>query len=394
MAESKTAREPLGLETLGASPDRGFLPMEDPCVELPLHYGVLQELAADLPKRLLAGKLRSAIEGLPVLDMSGLSRDGDRRCAMRVLSYLGHAYVWGEPEPADRLPASIARPWAQVAEALGRPPVLSYASYALDNWRRMDRDGPISTDNIKIVQNFLGGADEDWFISIHVEIEALAAPIVASVEQVWEAIDKEDTDGLCTCLAVIAAALERMFATLQRMTDHCDPYIYFRRVRPFIHGWKDQPALPKGLVYAGVPAFAESPQQFRGETGAQSSIVPLIDALIGVAHESDPLRVYLDEMRSYMPPGHRRLCAAVDARGSVREMVAAAGSAELREAYDACVSWLEAFRGLHLDYAGRYIHSQAQTGSSNPTEVGTGGTPFMRYLAKHRDETARHRLGD
>ena len=183
MAETETAREPLGLEALGASPERGFLPVEDPCVELPLRYGALHELAADLPKRLLAGRLRAAVESLPVLDMAGLARDRDRRCAMRVLSYLGHAYVWGEPEPAQRLPASIARPWAQVAEALGRPPVLSYASYALDNWRRIDREGPISTDNIEIVQNFLGGADEDWFISIHVEIEALAAPIVASVEK-------------------------------------------------------------------------------------------------------------------------------------------------------------------------------------------------------------------
>lgn len=388
-----TSREPLGLSTLGVSLERGFLPAEDPVVELPLRFGVLHELASELPKRLLTGKLRSAVEGLPVLDMTSLSRDGDRRCAMRMLSFLAHAYVWGEPEPAVRLPASLARPWCQVADALGRPPVLSYASYALDNWRRIDRNGPIAIDNIEILQNFLGGADEDWFILNHVEIEALAAPIVASLEPAWESLDKEDEDGLCTCLAVIAAALQRMFATLQRIPEYCDPYIYFRRVRPFIHGWKDQPALPRGLVYGGVPAFSESPQSFRGETGAQSTIVPLIDALLGVAHESDPLRIYLDELRTYMPPGHRRLLAVVEARGGVREAVAGSSSAELCEAYDGCVSWLEAFRGLHLDYAGRYIHSQVRGGAANPSDVGTGGTPFMRYLAKHRDETARHTLG-
>jgi indoleamine 2,3-dioxygenase len=71
--------------------------------------------------------------------------------------------------------------------------------------------------------------------------------------------------------------------------------------------------------------------------------------------------------------------------------VLASSDAELRSAYDECVRWLESFRSTHLDYAARYIHQQLPTGGANPTSVGTGGTPFMAYLRKHRDETARHR---
>jgi indoleamine 2,3-dioxygenase len=67
------------------------------------------------------------------------------------------------------------------------------------------------------------------------------------------------------------------------------------------------------------------------------------------------------------------------------------GHPELAESYDACLHWLEAFRSLHLEYAASYIHAQAG-GGANPSDVGTGGTPFMRYLAKHRDETARQRV--
>jgi indoleamine 2,3-dioxygenase len=208
-----------------------------------------------------------------------------------------------------------------------------------------------------------------------------------------EAASRGDGAALTTRLEEVASAIEAMLATLRRMPERCDPYVYFSRVRPFIHGWKNHPALPTGVAYPGV-AELSGPQQLRGETGAQSAIVPVLDALLGVAHAPDPLREYLDEMRAYMPPPHRAFLEHVETHGSVRGAVCElrAIRPELAEAYDACLHWLEAFRSLHLEYAARYIHAQSG-GGANPSDVGTGGTPFMKYLAKHRDETAGHRLG-
>ncbi|TMA31601.1 MAG: hypothetical protein E6J87_15300 [Deltaproteobacteria bacterium] len=383
----------VDLKHYEVSAERGFLPEPDPEPALPAPLALWQELAAELPKRLAAQRLRTAVRTLPLFDLAALRSPAEERAAMRVLSFLGHAFVWegGAPDPV--LPRQLAQPWCVIARRLGRPPVLSYATYALDNWRRFDPYGPLRVENLAILQNFLGGQDEDWFILIHVEIEALAARALRAAPGARDAASRGDGAALTARLEEVAAALEAMLASLRRMPERCDPYVYFTRVRPFIHGWKNHPALPNGVVYEGVAELL-APQRLRGETGAQSTIVPALDALLGVAHAPDPLREYLDEMRGYMPPRHRAFLEHVEegscVRGAVRELRSA--RPELAEAYDACLRWLEAFRTLHLDYAAKYIDAQAG-GGANPSDVGTGGTPFMKYLAKHRDETASHRLG-
>ncbi len=101
---------------------------------------------------------------------------------MLLLSYIAHAYVWGDPSfTPSTLPAKIARPWAAVAAALDVPPVLNYACYVLLNWRRIDPQGPIALGNITSLANFTGGTDEEWFRMVHVDIEYHAAAALNGV---------------------------------------------------------------------------------------------------------------------------------------------------------------------------------------------------------------------
>jgi indoleamine 2,3-dioxygenase len=372
----------------------GFLPRDEPLDRLPRTFAIWDEIGSALPKLLISDAIRETLSKMPILDAVGLETDAQLERAMMLLSYFGHAYVWGAGDPAKRLPASIAAPWHAVAKRLGRPPVLSYASYALNNWRRIDRDGSIALGNIALLQNFLGGADEEWFILVHVDIEAKAASGLARILLAQEAAAGDRAQELTDHLEVIRDALSEMNRTMARMPERCDPYIYYNRVRPYLYGWKDQPALPEGLVYEGVDEYAGRPQKFRGETGAQSGIVPCLDAALGIGHRDDPLRVYLAEMRQYMPPVHRGFLERIEARPSIRKHVLerAARQPALRDVYNACVAGIEKFRGTHYEYAAAYIHKQSRKAAANPTDVGTGGTPFMAYLKKHREETGRHAL--
>jgi indoleamine 2,3-dioxygenase len=338
--------------------------------------------------------LRERIAELPVYDAATLADPRAVRRAMAILSFLGHAYVWGGVEAARVIPACLAKPWHQVASMLGRPPVLSYASYALDNWRPVDPRRPIELGNIVLLQNFLGGEDEEWFVLVHVAIEARAAPALAAITAAQEAVAQDEPQVVAGALARVASTLGTLHDILQRMPERCDPYVYYRRVRPYLHGWADHPSLPDGVAYEGVEAYGGAPQKFRGETGAQSSIIPSLDAALKITHADDPLRRYLKEMLDYMPPQHRAFIRAIENGPSVRDYVLRVGAAhrELTDAYNASIDGVERFRSTHLEFARRYIINQARSGHKNPTDVGTGGTPFGRYLKKHRDETTRHRL--
>ena len=99
------------------------------------------------------------------------------------------------------------------------------------------------------------------------------------------------------------------------------------------------------------------------------------------------------EIRDYMPPKDRAFVEAVEKHSTLRNFVKNRMQQwpQLRDLYNECVSLIEKFRTQHLQFAARYINQQAAKVNNN-TGIGTGGTPFMRYLKKHRDECRQHLL--
>jgi indoleamine 2,3-dioxygenase len=371
----------------GLSEEFGYLPHYDPAQSLSPGNEEWDHFALDIPKLLMGSDFRKRVKELKPFDISALKGAPDIQRAMMILSYIGQSYQWSDNEPAHTLPKNLALPWYQVGKLIGRPPILSYQSYANDNWRRLDAKGPVECGNIALLQCFLGGQDEEWFILIHIDIEKKAGKALKAIEDAQAAVVKDDADALEEALENLRASLTAMYQVLCRMPEKCDPYIYFHRVRPYIFGWRNNPSLPNGVIYEGVDEYKGVGQTFRGETGAQSAIIPAMDAVLGIEHENDVLREYLMEMRTYMPPKHVAFIEAVERGPSVREMVKKVNRRTLTSLFNTCVEIVGDFRAKHLEYAGTYIHAQAQATPGNPSAVGTGGTPFMVYLRKHRDET-------
>lgn len=385
---------------------RGFLPEHDP---VPLDFAPspprglfgliappsyrkdfadVEGIGRNIPSLLNERRVRECLASMPVYDFV-LDQKADRYYGNKITlaqaerlkllySYFASAYVWATHEsPANRIPRSVAKPLVKLSAMVGRPPILSYADYCLNNWYRLDPTKEVALGNIAIGQHFLGGRDEDWFILVHVDIEARAALAIRSIYEIYES-KMSDPYFVTTKLADIVKSLEQVNATMLRMPEQCSPDVYFKDVRPYIFGFEN-------ILYEGC--FDNKPQSYRGETGAQSSIVPVLVAGLGIKHVDSKLTVHLEDMKNYMPPDHRNfieLIAKKEAELSLRMYVQGSALREMKDLYNTSVRELGKFRLKHLEYAVDYIHKKV------PNPKGTGGTPFIPWLKQLKDETEAH----
>lgn len=78
-------------------------------------------------------------------------------------------------------------------------------------------------------------------------------------------------------------------------------YLNFRTFIMGITGNDD--IFPNGVIYEGC--FDNKPQYYRGETGAQDSIIPATDSALGLEYPQNQLTEYLFQLRDYRPFHHQ-----------------------------------------------------------------------------------------
>jgi len=361
---------------------RGFLPERDPLIRFPSNseFAELDEIGRDLPSLLQDAGFRAYARSLDIPlwpeDRVAASDVPELRLYYLRVGFLASAYInqVGQ-EPSKVLPANLALPLCRACKLLNRPPILSYDGYALYNWKRFHKDGPIALGNIDTVQNFVHLYDEHWFILVHVEIEAIAARIVERIATIQAALDANAPAAIDDAVRDIAEAINEQVRVLLRIPEKMDPALYYKTFRPYIRFFENveyEADVAGARVSAGSAARLRI--SFRGETGAQSSIMPLLVAFMKIPHRTSMLTAHLIDMRNYMPAEHRALIAAVETMPSIRALAS-------KQNYNAVLDAMAEFRSVHYGWAQEYINRW----TDDPR--GTGGTPYLQWLKQLIDET-------
>eukprot|EP00118_Oscarella_pearsei_P020971 m.232460 g.232460 ORF g.232460 m.232460 type:complete len:396 (+) comp40081_c0_seq6:1551-2738(+) len=394
--------EPPSLDDFCVSQTRGFLPDEDPLVNLPPYYGPWTSLADQIPSLLHnTSTLRRSVCRLPLLDHTHLTKRGELHRANTILAIIAHSFIWceGDARAPNKLPRCVAIPWAGVAERLGLPPIMTHSSGILNNWKRIDPNGPIELSNLKLISSVTGTEDEEWAFLVAIQMEMAASPGITAAVDAQNALLKGDSRAVSQRLNTIADSLAAMKRGLGRIKEKCTPDVFYNVLRPYMNGWRGNSVYPEGLIYEGV---WDEPRQFNGMSGAQTSMFLFFSAALGIEYKSHdkssaPHAAFLDDVRMYMPRKHREFLVAVAEGPSIRAYVKSSGDEDLRQAYNGALEAFTDLRSYHIQVVTSFVLLQVRKSASKEHQsiasAGTGGAgSIMSFLKYARGSMKDYKL--
>ncbi|ESA43124.1 indoleamine 2,3-dioxygenase beta type [Neurospora crassa] len=291
----------------------GFLPEGPPLEVLPgEYYTPWEDLIRRLSESLDAGTFRAEVDRLPVLQTDRLMREEEWRRAYVVLCFFAHGYIWGGRRPSEILPAPISVPLLSVSKHLDLPPIATYASLNLWNFRCVPPPSsslppsppatpasssspspslttcktaaaktpkvfdPTDLSRLQTLHTFTGTPSESCFYLVSVAMEAQGAYIIPIMLRALQAIGlraeawKESTTKalreLVRCVQAVGELLERMY-------EGCESMVFYHRIRPYLAGSKGMNStsmgLGRGVFYDLGPLSPAGSERKTGEKGEE-----------------------------------------------------------------------------------------------------------------------------
>ncbi|KAI1775340.1 indoleamine 2,3-dioxygenase family protein [Hypoxylon cercidicola] len=411
----------VSLPAFMVSTTRGFLPRMDPITVLPPEFEAVETLLQRMPiwrksgkpGLLATGELGDTVlEELPDLSkeiekyrdnlpmMTALYRDYSFLASAFLLEPCHMRFLKGEPYGLGRpfLPTQLSRPIVRCAELAGFKPFMEYAgSYALFNYRLENPNAGLEYSNLRLIRAFERGLDhessEAGFVLVHIDMVKNSGQLVHGVLSCFRARLDSEMDDLQRRRAVneglrtVVEAMQKVNNVMETMWMKSKPRSY-TSFRTFIFGITSQSMFPNGVVYEGVND--NRPLSFRGESGANDSMIPLMDNFLDIPMPDTPLSEILNDFRDYRPGNHRQFLVQVKEHAKSLRVkdhalgLGIAGCADSDEdralLKESQTLWLQAldqvrdFRWRHWCFAREYILKQ----TSHPTA--TGGSPIVTWL--------------
>lgn len=381
------------------STERGFLPRQDPVVQLPPEFDPLEDILRRMPIKTITGepglladfKLGPTVEAeLPDLSdyvekyskdlplMNALYRDYSFLASAYLLEPCHERFMRGEQYGLGRqtLPRNIAMPITKVAKFAGFMPFMEYAgSYALFNYRLENPELGLEYNNLRLIRAFELGMDptssEAGFVLVHIAMVKHSGDLVAAAVKASEAAASKDREAFNDAMTGLVAALDQINKVMNTMWARSKPSGY-TSFRTFIFGITSQSMFPKGVVYEGV---SDEPLAFRGESGANDSMIPLCDNLLQIAMPDTPLTEILKDFRQYRPGNHREFLEAIKEHSDKIDFKQYALSDPISASlYLQALDQVRDFRWRHWCFTREYILKM----TSHPTA--TGGSPIVTWL--------------
>jgi indoleamine 2,3-dioxygenase len=377
------------------SKDHGFLPIRPPLKVLPCEYTELQNLINNLHVFQSENREEKGVLGIPneIEKQLGLIPDYssiiEKETDVFVLQALYRAYTFltsgftlelayqeflssGNYGIARQiLPANIAKPLVLVSGKLDVYPWLDYHySYSLGNYVKKNPAGDLDWKNLDMACKFTGTSDEIGFIMVHVYINEVSPQLVESVMDYG--LNKSVTS-LQMCGNVIQEMNRR-----RRDMWTASRHERYNDFRIFIMGIKGNDKIfGPGLVYDGC--FNNEPQQYRGQTGAQDSIIPMIDIFTGIVdfYPDNKLTEYLLDLRTYRPKCIQNFFVDLRDHYKLNPLFKQLTDAKC---YEGLVYLLKIVDEVYLFRNGHWQFVQKYIMSNTKYAFATGGTPITTWL--------------
>ena len=334
----------------------------------------------------IEGLLVPASEKVPLYAVDDISDSATLTALFRDLTFWASAYLL---EPCDfnfkktkvyglgrdRLPKNIAVPLVEVSKKIGAAPFMEYAqSYALYNWTRKDPSKGLEYANLELIRAFENSPHESGFILVHVAMVAHSGKLVSRVLDVFEATRTQSRSEFNSALDGLVSVMQEINQVMETMWNRSSAAAY-NSFRAYIMGTKNQPMFPRGVVYENC--YGDEAQFYRGESGANDTIVPTCDNLLQLTGmmPNNPLTGILMDFRKYRPIPHNEWLSFVDSQARALKIAEFAQSdANSAVRYLGAIDQVREFRDRHWRFTKEYILKY----SDHP--VATGGSPIITWL--------------